>query len=110
MGNGRLEHRQDFWARLIAATFLMRAAVAAVSLALCWILHVIPAAERPAFSILVLFVYLPFGAAMLAVRRRWSGDTLARVMVTGDLLIVFVVELLVPSVAVVALLCYILFP
>ena len=48
MGNGQLEHRQDFWARLIAATFVMRAAIAAVSLALCWILHVIPAAERPA--------------------------------------------------------------
>ena len=89
---------------LIAATSIVRVAIAVVALALCWIVLVIPAGSRVTFSALVLLVYMPFGLVMHAVRRRWRGQVLARAMVSGDLLIVFVIELLVPSVGVVAML------
>jgi diguanylate cyclase (GGDEF)-like protein len=96
------------WEHMTGVSILTRVAMTVLSLTYGWLVPSAFGGRRLTFGLILLCVYLPFGLVMHRMRRRWHGARLAHVLVTGDVLIIFLISVLVPSLEVVALFGYLL--
>jgi diguanylate cyclase (GGDEF)-like protein len=96
------------WERMTGSSIVTRIATTVLSLTYALVVPSAFGGRRLTFIALLFFVYLPFGVLMHQLRSRWRGRRLAHVMVTGDLLVVFLMSVLVPALEVVALFGYLL--
>lgn len=100
--------RGEPWAGISRAMHVVRMLVGASALAAAPLLPAVTPGERVAFTLLVGLGYLPYSVAVFLLSRGREGALARAASLAGDLLVVFVFQLLLPPTRFVSLLGYLL--
>ena len=94
--------------RLSKSLYRVRLLIAAAALSVSWAIPVESTRQRLVFIALVGLVYLPYSLLLLIASRKWDSPAVRLAAVAGDLGIVFLFHVLVPTTRLVALFGYLL--